>query len=135
MATANTTAVMNKVLDALTKMDSRLSALEGRPVEATVTEKPKSRRKAATKAKTTTKPKKQPKAAEPFELTKYVVRFSDGGGLLHHNGCRVFYRPEGDKKAQLEYLKAHGLDSKLYVALVMNDAYAEVWKTYKQAHA
>ena len=52
MATANTTAVMNKVLDALTKMDSRLSALEGRPVEAKVTEKPKSRRKAAAKATT-----------------------------------------------------------------------------------
>ena len=133
MATANTTAVMNKVLDALTKMDSRLSALEGRPVEATVTEKPKSRRKAAVKA--TTEPKKQPKAKGPFELTKYVVRFSDSGGLLHHNGCRVFYRPEGDKKAQLEFLKAHGLDSKLYVALVMNDQYDNVWKTYKQAHA
>jgi len=115
-------------------MNARLSALEGRPVEATVTEKPKAtRRKSKTsKAKTTAK---KPAKSKDFELKEYVVRFSAGGGLLHHNGCRVFYRPEGDKKAQLEYLKAHGLDSKLYVALVMNDAYADVWKTYKQAHA
>lgn len=66
-------------------------------------------------------------------MEAYKCKFSKSGGLLFHNGCRVFYRPEGDKKAQLLYLKDHGLDSKMYVALVMNDEYAAVWKTRSQA--
>lgn len=106
------------------------------PAVARKVSKGTKRKAKATKVTKAVKAPRQPKAEKtydkPFEVK---VFWTKTGGLIHHGGANVFYRPEGTEEEQIAWLKANGMDSALYVGLVKSEAHKSVWLTYSQSKA
>ena len=132
MSTIEMSAIVAAVVKALEAKNAVAA-----PVVARKVPKGTGRKAKASKATKVAKPK----AAAPAKSKTYdgpfavKVHFTRTGGLVHHGGCNVLYRPEGTEAEQIHWLAHNGLDSALYVGLVKSEEHKSLWLTYAESKA